>query len=96
MDFADDGLKAIEMVNKFSYDVVLMDIQMPNLDGYSATRSLREQKFTLPIVALTAHAMTEERERCLDAGCDGYLTKPFSPATLVRTIRHVAKPTWLV
>ena len=84
VDIAENGRKAVEAVGRGGYDVVLMDIQMPEMDGLEATRAIRAlaQYRDVPIVACTAHAMTGERERCLKGGMNGYLTKPFKPHEL--------------
>ena len=90
---ASDGGEAVERALGGEFDIVLMDIQMPKVDGYEATRKLREQGFSKPIIALTAHAMKEERNRCLSAGCNDHLSKPVNPRDLVEILLKFAKTT---
>ena len=87
VDVADNGRIGCERVEsrKNRYDLVLMDMQMPELDGYAATRRLRENGHELPIIALTAHAMPGDRVKCMDAGCDEFLTKPINREELLRS-----------
>lgn len=76
-DIAANGKEAIEMLRHKKYDVILMDIQMPEMDGYSATQIIRKElKLTTPIIAMTAHALAGEREKCLGFGMDEYISKP--------------------
>ncbi|HWF08889.1 MAG TPA: ATP-binding protein, partial [Bryobacteraceae bacterium] len=95
-DMATDGRKAVEAILRVPYDVVLMDCQMPEMDGFEATRIIRQHESNnalpgrtgrLPIVALTANAVKGDRERCLEAGMDDYLSKPLHPEKLVATIQ---------
>ena len=88
---AENGQIALEMAmqaidNGQPFDLILMDMQMPILDGYEATRRLRAQHYSGPIVALTAHAMTTDRQKCLQAGCDEYVTKPVKRQQLLELV----------
>ncbi len=87
---AENGLEAIELATKQEWDVILMDMQMPVMDGYTATRKLRQQGYTAPIIALTAHAMQHAEQECLDAGCSGFLTKPVDFDLLITMLAEIA------
>lgn len=83
-----NGIQAIEMATQQDYDIVLMDIQMPELDGYSAIRLLRSQSYGKPVLALTAHAMAGDRENSLNAGFQDHLVKPVDRSLLIQTIQR--------
>ncbi len=88
VDVTSNGREALNIASQTNYDIILMDIQMPELDGREATKRLRESGYQNPIIALTAHAMVEERKMNMQAGCDDYLTKPIDVTKLVGTIKH--------
>jgi PAS domain S-box-containing protein len=96
VDVAATGKEAVDMVQRVPYDVVFMDCQMPVMDGYEATRQIRRLEKSgehLAIVAMTAHAMKGDREKCLEAGMDDYLTKPLNREILERALRaRVPRP----
>ena len=99
VDVASNGHEALKMVQSIPFDIVFMDCQMPEMDGFEATRAIRQWEDTsrvgqspitrLPIVALTANAMQGDRERCLAAGMDDYITKPLARADLARVLEAI-------
>jgi CheY-like chemotaxis protein len=84
VDLAENGAEALERIREHDYDLVLMDVQMPEMDGLDATRAIRGMpaRNRLPVVALTANAFTEDRDRCYAAGMNGFLPKPVDPQAL--------------
>jgi signal transduction histidine kinase/ActR/RegA family two-component response regulator len=92
VDVATDGREAVERAERARYDVILMDVQMPELNGLEATRHLRQRGAEAPIIALTANAVSGDRERCLEAGMDDYLSKPFKLEELASTLTRWARP----
>lgn len=90
VDMAENGEVGVKKALEGQYDLVLMDVQMPIMDGYTAMRILKNENYKRPVIALTAHAMKEDRERCFANGCVDYLTKPIKPATLIETVtKHI-------
>jgi two-component system sensor histidine kinase/response regulator len=89
-----DGVEAVEITSQGSFDLILMDVQMPEMDGFEAARRIRLAEHKTgkhtPIVALTAHAMDGDRERCLEAGMDDYLSKPLKKADMLALLRQIA------
>lgn len=97
IDIAENGALAVEKFKAGKYDLVLMDVQMPIMDGYTATREMRkweqeQGKKQTPIIALTAHALKEDAQKSLDAGCTDHLTKPIKRATLMEAVQKYTKP----
>ena len=82
---ASDGAEGVELAVKEKPDLILMDIQLPRLDGYEATKRIKANKETkdIPVIALTSYALVGDREKALNAGCDGYIEKPINPETFV-------------
>ena len=95
LDVAEDGQKAVEMWETGEYDLVLMDVQMPRLDGFEATRAIREKEGMrgghTTIIAMTAHASKEDEEKCLAAGMDAFISKPIDFARTLQMIREIIK-----
>jgi PAS domain S-box-containing protein len=90
VDIAENGQVAVQRAGTGGYHLILMDMQMPILDGYEATRLLRSRGVQVPILALTAHALNTDRDRCLAAGCTDHLSKPIDRAAMIQRIAHYA------
>ncbi|WP_294510099.1 response regulator [uncultured Bilophila sp.] len=86
---ANNGIEALKLLERETFDLMFLDIQMPGMDGYETIKIIRERGYVLPVVALTAHAMQADKQRCLDAGMDAYLSKPFKQALLFDTIHNL-------
>ena len=87
---AEDGNIAVQKAMTLSFDLIFMDMKMPNMDGYEATKALRDKGVSVPIIALTANAMRGDREKCIEAGCDAYLSKPINKEELKRILCQYA------
>jgi CheY-like chemotaxis protein len=91
VDAVENGIEALEALTQQRYDLVLMDVQMEKMDGYEATRQIRQSKdkrinSAIPVIAMTAHAMQSDREKCLEAGMSDYVSKPVEMKILARVI----------
>lgn len=86
VSFADNGLIAVKKAESESFDIVLMDMNMPEMDGFEATQLLRSRGYTRPILALTANAMTDDKERCMAIGCNEHLSKPIDRSKMIKAI----------
>ena len=93
VEVAENGREVLKMIMKQQYDVVLMDMQMPKMNGLTATRSIREKmKLDIPIVAVTANVLDAEKKKCFDAGMNGYVAKPYDPEVIIDAIAKVVNP----
>lgn len=91
VEIADNGLEGINKAFASEHDIILMDLQMPVMDGYTATGKLRARGYRKPIIALTAHAMADVRKKCQDVGCNDHLPKPINPHELVSAVHRLAR-----
>jgi CheY-like chemotaxis protein len=85
---AETGNDAIHKFSAHKVDLVLMDIKLPDVDGLEATKEIKMLNAEVPVIAQTAYAMKKERDRCMEAGCDDYLSKPFDPDTLITLVKQ--------
>lgn len=96
LEFAYNGIDALDLFNRFDYDLIFMDVQMPGMDGCETIKRIRGMELDqggekTPIVGLSAHALSEEMQKCIDAGADSYLTKPIKKTTLIKMIEQYSK-----
>ena len=91
---ARDGEEGVSRARQFKPNLILMDISIPKIDGWEATHRLKSDKDTrsIPIIALTAHALEEDRQKAIQAGCDGYLAKPVEPRRVVQEVERFVGP----
>ena len=93
LEIAQNGREACELVQRHDFDVVLMDVQMPEMDGFTATAAIRKlensRKARLPIIAMTAHALKGDREKCLAAGMDSYISKPIDGSEMIELVERL-------
>jgi len=97
VEVAANGIEAVKVLSTFSYDLVLMDAQMPEMDGFHATQIIRDSKSSVlnhrvPVIAMTAHAMQGDREKCLQVGMDDYIAKPIAVPALIAVLKKWLKP----
>ncbi|MNT60539.1 Sensor histidine kinase RcsC [compost metagenome] len=88
---ANDGVDALSVLERNAVDIVLTDVNMPNMDGYELTRCLRQSNFTAPVIGVTANALAEEKQRCLEAGMDNCLSKPVTLETLEQSLGYYSQ-----
>ena len=94
VETAENGREAVEKAEAAAFDLILMDVNMPEMNGFTATRLLRDHGYAQPILALTANAMVDENDECLQAGCNEHLSKPITRSRLIRTVaRYVGRAT---
>ncbi len=91
IEWAIDGQEAIEKVTKSMYDIILMDIQMPNMNGIEATQKIRKLGIHTPIIAQTANILADDKDICLEAGCDDYIGKPINALDLIDKVASYIK-----
>lgn len=90
VDVAEDGMQALDRTSENRYDIVLMDLKMPKLDGFTAVAAMRDRGIKVPIIALTAHSVTEIRDKCIMSGFNERLCKPIDRQTLVTEVASFA------
>ncbi len=89
--WVNNGIDAVKICKEKKINLVLMDIKLPKMDGYEATRKIKKIKPSLPIIAVTAYAMNSDKELCIEAGCDNYLSKPYKMEDLFSLINKYIK-----